>query len=83
VRLPLRRKWAVWGLPMCREHQLLLEKYETANKTHSENLKKICDVIGSIPHSEFMDLWRTLRLTRERLEEAGKLLKKHISEHDC
>jgi len=52
-------------------------------KAHTQNLQKVCDVIGAVPHTDFMDLWGTLRHTRGRLEEAQSLLEKHIAEHDC
>jgi hypothetical protein len=71
------------GVAVCREHDLLLDKCEIAMKTHSQNVQRVCDVIGSIPHTDFMDLWRTLAQTRGRLEEAQRLLEKHIAEHDC
>jgi hemerythrin len=67
----------------CEEHELLASKYEAAMKTHSQNLQRVCNVIGCIPHMEFVDLWRKMQRTRQLLDEAQGHLLKHIAEHDC
>lgn len=45
----------------CRERQLLFDKYRSELETHARNLQKLCDVVGSIPHVEFMVLWKTVQ----------------------
>lgn len=71
-------------LPMpCSEHQLLLEKYRALLKAHSQNLKKLSDAIGYIPHIEFQVLWKNTFYTRKCVNEARGFLEKHIAEHGC
>lgn len=67
----------------CKERQLLFDTYSATVKVHNENLQKLCDVIGSIPHTEFLVLWKVVRYTGERCQEAQRLLLKHIEEHTC